>query len=462
MLNLKKVKIAGKLIDPIIEGGKGVALSTGLTSGRFAAQDCAGTFSAVMADTYDENGNPNPAIIKGDTPKERHKELVRLSIEGGVANAEIAYKESQGKGRILMNILWGVSNSREILEGILERAKGKIHGISVGAGMPYQLGEIAAKFKVHYQPIVSSARAFRALWSRGFEKTQEWLGGVIYEDPWVAGGHNGISGAEDPKKRESAYDRIVELRKFMNSVGLAAVPIIIAGGIWTLSECTQYMNNPEVGEVAFQLGTRPLLTKESPVSQAWREKMLSLKEGDIKLQKFSPTGMYSSAIDNEFVRNLNARKERQVAFSDQANETNDQLYVLPSGKNTYVSTDSLNKITEYANAGFNVPLPTPDSTLVFETPGQALKIVAEQKSCVGCLAGCKFSGWCERDDIKIEPDPRSFCIQKTLVAVAHGGDIENNLMFSGHSAYRFANDPLFANGKVPTIEEFLTELKKGA
>ncbi|MDR1691362.1 MAG: nitronate monooxygenase, partial [Rickettsiales bacterium] len=264
MIELKKVWVAGKLIDPIIEGGKGVALSTGLTCGRFAKENCAGTFSAVMADTYDENGKPNAVVLRGSTPKERNKELMEISIKGGVQNAEIAYKESEGNGRIFMNILWGLSNSREILEGILERAKGKIHGISVGAGMPYQLGEIAEKFKVYYQPIVSSTRAFKALWSRGFEKTKDWLGGVIYECPWTAGGHNGLSGAEDPKVKEDSFSRIAELRKFMNSVGLATVPIIIAGGIWTLSECAQYIDNPEIAPVAFQLGTRPILTQESP------------------------------------------------------------------------------------------------------------------------------------------------------------------------------------------------------
>ena len=64
--------------------------------------------------------------------------------------------------------------------------------------MPYRLAEIAAKYNVYYYPIVSSARAFRALWKRAYHRLSEWLGGVVYEDPWRAGGHNGLSNSEDP------------------------------------------------------------------------------------------------------------------------------------------------------------------------------------------------------------------------------------------------------------------------
>ena len=30
----------------------------------------------------------------------------------------------------------------------------------------------------------------------------EWLAAVVYEDPWLAGGHNGLSNAEDPRLPE--------------------------------------------------------------------------------------------------------------------------------------------------------------------------------------------------------------------------------------------------------------------
>src|SRR5690606_33547960 len=110
-------------------------------------------------------------------------------IQGGVTQAQIAHDMAGGQGRIHMNVLWEMGGVEDILTGILERAKGLIHGVTCGAGMPYKVAEIAEHYDIYYYPIVSSMRAFRALWKRSFHKRPERLGGVVYEDPWKAGGH---------------------------------------------------------------------------------------------------------------------------------------------------------------------------------------------------------------------------------------------------------------------------------
>src|SRR3546814_1987259 len=56
--------------------------------------------------------------------------------------------------------------------------------------MPYKLSEIAARFNVNYLPIVSSGRAFRALWKRAYHKVSDLMAAVVYEDPWLAGGRS--------------------------------------------------------------------------------------------------------------------------------------------------------------------------------------------------------------------------------------------------------------------------------
>ena len=62
-------------------------------------------------------------------------------------------------------------------------------------------------------------------------------------------------------------------------------------------------------------------------------------------------------------------------------------------------------------------------------------------------------------------DPRSFCIQKTLQNIAHAGDdaavLENNLMFSGHNAFRFAKDPFYSNGFIPTVKQLVERILTG-
>ena len=182
--------------------------------------------------------------------------------------------------------------------------------------MPYKLSEIAASYGVSYLPIISSARAFRALWKRAYSKAAEWLSAVVYEDPWLAGGHNGLSNAEDPLAPQDPYPRVTALRETMREGGISDdVPIVMAGGVWNLKEWEHWIDNPELGQIAFQFGTRPLLTKESPIPEAWKQRLMTLEEGDILLHRFSPTGFYSSAVRNPFLRNLEARSHRQIAFT---------------------------------------------------------------------------------------------------------------------------------------------------
>ncbi|MFN7612516.1 MAG: NAD(P)H-dependent flavin oxidoreductase, partial [Alphaproteobacteria bacterium] len=312
---LKPVMISGREVLPIIEGGKGVGASNGFSAGAFAAAGAVGTFSGVNQLEFDANGKVIPLVYQGKTRRERHEELVANGIRAAIAHAKKAHEIAGGKGRIHVNVLWEMGGCERVLEGLLEGAKGLVHGVTCGAGMPYRLSDIAEKYNIYYHPIISSMRAFRALWKRAYSKSQHLLGSVVYEDPWLAGGHNGLSNSEDPKKPEDPYPRVAELRKFMNEVGLQETPIIMAGGAWHLKDWEHWLDNPEIGEIAFQFGTRPLLTRESPVPEAWKRRLMTLEEGDVFLNRFSPTGFYSSAVNNDFIRELRGREERQVTFA---------------------------------------------------------------------------------------------------------------------------------------------------
>ncbi|MGL4825529.1 MAG: NAD(P)H-dependent flavin oxidoreductase, partial [Alphaproteobacteria bacterium] len=315
MRALKPLLFSGKEALPLVEGGKGISVSNGESSGAWARAGGIGTFSAVNADAYDENGKIIPIIYRGKTRRERHGELVAYAVKGGIAQARIAHDAAQGQGRIHMNVLWEMAAVEEILYGVLENTRGLIHGVTCGAGMPYRVAEIASRFGVYYYPIVSSARAFRALWKRAYHKFAEGLGGVVYEDPWRAGGHNGLSNSEDPFLPEDPYPRVKALRDVMVELGLGHTPIIMAGGVWCLQEWSDWIDNPELGPIAFQFGTRPLLTQESPISEAWKKRLLMLRSGDVLLNRFSPTGFYSSAVLNPFLKELEERSSRQIAYT---------------------------------------------------------------------------------------------------------------------------------------------------
>ena len=307
MKNINSIVVSGKECLPLIEGGKGIAITSGESSGAWAKAGGVGTFSGVNADSYDENGNLIPQIYKEKTRSGRHRELVDFAVSGAIEQARIARDIAGNKAPIHVNILWEMAAAEEILTRTLEKAGSIIDGVTCGAGMPYKLSEIAAKYGIYYYPIVSSSRAFNALWKRSYRKTSDYLGGVVYEDPWLAGGHNGLSNNEDPLSPQPPYPRVKDLRLLMNKFNLEHIPIIMAGGVWNLSEWENWINNPEIGKIAFQFGTRPLLTEESPIPDAWKKRLMTIKKGEVSLHRFSPTGFYSSAVKNNFLKELEER-----------------------------------------------------------------------------------------------------------------------------------------------------------
>ena len=470
MKMIDAIRMGGTSVLPLVEGGKGVSVSNGATCGHWAAGGGVGTFSAVNADSFDIDGNVIPQSYHGKTRRDRHEELIAYAIEGGVTQARQAYDISNGRGRIHANILWEMGGAERVITGILERTKGIVNGITCGAGMPYRLAEIAAKFNVHYYPIVSSGRAFSALWKRAYSKVAELLGGVVYEDPWLAGGHNGLSNSENPQKPEDPYPRVAALRKIMREFGLGETPIIMAGGVWCLEEWEDWIGNPELGPIAFQFGTRPLLTKESPIGARWKKRLLTLKPGDVFLNKFSPTGFYSSAVDNKFIKELKDRSERQVAYTlEPVGEHLVEYGVGARKRPVFLTAPDYARVKDWEDAGFTDALRTPDSTLIFVAPEKAVEIHEDQVNCMGCLSQCRFSNWSQEApsyDNGKKADPRSFCIQKTLQDIAHAAPddeaaLDNNLMFAGHNAFRFGSDPFYSNGFIPTVRELVERLLTG-
>lgn len=462
MINLDTVVISGKEVFPIIEGGKGINGTDGRSSGHFAKEGCVGTISLVSADYYDNSGRVVLERSERVKRQERHEDLIAGAIKGGIAQAQIAHEIAGENGRIHVNELWELADSETVIREVLKGAKGLIHGVTCGAGLPYKLGEIASENGVYYYPIVSSARALQILWKRAYSHYSDFLGGVVYEDPWLAGGHNGLSNAENPDEPQNPYNRIKELRATMNKLGLVETPIIIAGGVWCLSDWEDYLHNPEIGKVAFQFGTRPMITTESPVSGAWKKVMLNTKAGDVALQRFSPTGFYSSAIKNKFLTRLMERKDGEISYAVEADEVYDTPLSLSNVKTVYISSKDLAKANNQIEAGFTVIQETPDSTVVFLTPEEWKVMKDDRAKCLGCLSQCQFSSWSGATGTTGKIcDPRTYCIHKTLFDISHNGSTDDNLLFAGHQVYRFGQDPLYANGHIPSTHELIEAIKAG-
>lgn len=464
MKELKKINLCGKEVYPLFEGGRGVNVSNGFTAGAWAKENCVGTFSGVFPDIKDENGAVKTPEIVSKSRNDRHWEMMDKAVDGCVTQAQIAHEISNGNGLVNMNVLWELADSQYLIKNVLEKAKGTINGVVSGAGLPIKLAEITSHFGVYYYPIVSSGRALQILIKRGYEKFKEFMGGVVYEDPWFAGGHCGFSNNDEVSKPQSPYEKVVDIRKVLNANGLSHLPIIIAGGVWSLSDWQDYIDNPEVGEVGFQFGTRPLLTQESPISETWKKLLKSLKKEDIVIQDFSPTGFLSSAIKNSLLTKLFDRTKNQVPFAKEKNEEFSEPVNYSANTTYFVKKEDMKTVKDQFEKGYTAMSVTPDNTLIFMNIDDKMQCMEDIKDCCGCLSGCKFSSWTTYSQNFTTgklPDFRSFCIRKSLIEVGHRGNILNNILFSGKNAYKFKSDPLFNRANWPTIKELIDTIKAG-
>ena len=467
---LKPILYGGREVWPLVEGGKGVSRHQPRELGRLGGGRRHRHRSARSTPTATTpKAGSSRRSTTALTRRERHEELIQYAIDGAVAQVQRAYEiaERQGRDQHQRAVGNGRRAARAPRRARAHQGPGRRRHLRRGHAVQ-AVSEIAASYGVNYLPIISSARAFRALWKRAYHKAAEWLAAVVYEDPWLAGGHNGLSNAEDPRKPQDPYPRVKALRETMREGGIAdSVPIVMAGGVWRLDEWENWIDNPELGQIVFQFGTRPLLTQESPIPPEWKARLMTLEEGDILLHRFSPTGFYSSAVRNPFLRNLEARSHRQIAFTKEP--LGDHHFELDVGvgkkqellghqgrpaARARMVCGGLYRGAEDARR---------DADLRRRRRRRSM-IRKDQADCMGCLSQCAFSSWAdnEKNSTGRLADPRSFCIQKTLQDIAHGGPVEQNLMFAGHSAFRFKTDPFYSNGFVPTVKQLVDRILTGA
>ena len=237
----------------------------------------------------------------------------------------------------------------------------------------------------------------------------------------------------------------------------------MAGGVWHLRDWRDWLDNAELGPIGFQFGTRPLLTRESPIS-GWKRRLLELEGGDVLLHQFSPTGFYSSRSTMRSCRSCRAlrppdpvrRRAGRRARPDRAAAVRyaGPARVHPSGRQGARG--------RLAGPGLHRGDENPENTLIYVAPDKA-EIRRDRDRLHGLRQPCQFSNWaCRTYTTGKPPDPRSFCIQKTLQDIAHSGAIDTQLMFAGHeNVYRFRQDPFYSNGFIPSVRQLVERIATG-
>jgi nitronate monooxygenase len=203
----------------LFQGGMGLKLSNSWMAGEVAAKGAAGIVTSVMFDM---------------DAKENSAEVNREAFARELQNALII---AGGNGLIGANIMHALGDYPGLVQTALENGA---QFLMVGAGLPLDLAKLAKDYPdVALIPIVSGGRALTPIlkeWAKFGRKP----GGVMYENPNMAGGHEGGKLEEILGNSSQYFFRYGIAQCFDSLAGFAEktgdesyldIPVIAAGGI---------------------------------------------------------------------------------------------------------------------------------------------------------------------------------------------------------------------------------------
>ena len=290
-MNLQGLKIGNlKSKYPIIQGGMGVGVSMHNLAGNVAKEGGIGIISTADIGYQDEEFNNEP---------------MKANLKA-IGNEIEKAREIAPKGIIGVNIMVALNNYAEIVK---ECVKNKIDLIISGAGLPKDLPSFVKGTKTKIAPIVSSGRAAKLISKVWMSKYNYVPDMIVIEGP-EAGGHLGFKPEEltpenKPKLEDITKDVLKEVKEIENETG-KEIPVVVAGGIFNGKDIAKFI---KLGAKGVQIASRFVATKECDASEEFKQAYVNAKKEDIKIIK-SPVGMPGRAIRNEFIKKVEANKEK--------------------------------------------------------------------------------------------------------------------------------------------------------
>ena len=282
---------------PIMIGGMGVDISTADLALEAARLGGIGHISDALVKTVSDRRyntkfvkeklaiykynvlNEDKAAVKFDIG--RLVEATRLHVAGTM-------ERKQGSGLILINCMEKLTMNapKETLRARMRAALDSgIDGITLAAGLhlgSFALIEDHPRFRdAKLGIIVSSVRALQ-LFLKKSSRTNRFPDYIVVEGP-LAGGHLGFG--LDWAKYDLATI-VAEVIAYLKEAQLD-IPVIPAGGIFTGSDATAFLEN---GAAAVQVATRFTVTDECGLPNDVKQEYFKANEDDIVVNEISPTG----------------------------------------------------------------------------------------------------------------------------------------------------------------------------
>lgn len=296
--SLPLLNIRGRELLPVIQGGMGVGVSAHRLAGAVAREGAVGTVASV--DLRRLHPDLMQKLRKVHDPQPHNEANVEALDREVRAAREIAGPD----GYIAVNVMRALSNYAEL---VVQACKSGANAIIVGAGLPFDLPDLTAKFRnVALIPILSEERGVRAVLKKWMRKDR-LPDAIVIEHPGLAGGHLGAPRIEEVSDARFDFARVIgEVHKMFHEVGLALdrIPLIPAGGINSLAKIRELF---ALGAAGVQIGTPFAVTEEADAHPNFKKVLAEAGPGDI-VTFLSAAGLPARAVLTPWLKRYLARE----------------------------------------------------------------------------------------------------------------------------------------------------------
>ena len=291
------LRIKGKSMLPIVQGGMGVGISAHRLAGHVARAGAVGTLSSVDLRRH------HPDLM-AQTAKSRDKDLInRINLLAIDRELRAARAIADGHGLIAVNIMRAVS---EYTANVRQSCESGAGAIVVGAGLPLDLPDLTADYPdVALIPILSDSRGISIVLKKWLRKSR-LPDAIVIEHPRYAGGHLGAAKISDLNDARFDFPRVLEETfAVFKELGVERenVPLIPAGGISTPAQVHALF---ELGASAVQVGTPFAVTEESDAHVNFKRVLADAKPEDI-VTFMSVAGLPARAVKTPWLEKYLAK-----------------------------------------------------------------------------------------------------------------------------------------------------------
>jgi len=292
---LKPLRLGGRELLPIVQGGMGVGVSAQRLAGAVAAEGGMGTISSVDLRRHHPDLMVATRGCEDRADAKAHIDAANLeALDREIAGARA---RAQGRGLVALNVMRAVG---EYAASVKRALAAGVDAIVVGAGLPLDLPDLAQDHpKALLIPILSDARGVQLVVKK-WERKRRLPDAIVIEHPRLAGGHLGASRIADLGDPRFDFDQVLPAcRAFFRQAGLERdIPLIAAGGVRSFEDIQRLQ---DLGADAVQLGTPFAVTAECDAHAEFKRVLAEARDEDL-VEFTSVAGLPARAVATPWLK----------------------------------------------------------------------------------------------------------------------------------------------------------------